>query len=247
MKRVTLLALLIGIAGSASAQTSPLTLVDHFRCYPFSPPQPSNQITVGLKDQFQPMSLFTQTITRTEFCNPVQKTVNGVVTPILNANHHFVMYAVAIPTPGYDATISNQFGTQDLVIAGPMIMAVPAGEGQPPSLPSADLDHYECYSATTRELFNTIQVKLQDAFTTETVTVLSVAFFCNPTVKTHNGTTIIQHLATHLTCYATSRSSYPGRTVDAQDQFFAVHMLVQSPDMLCVPTLKLSWQQNIPE
>lgn len=245
MKYVTLLALLIAATISAIAQTSPLTLVDHFRCYPF-PQQPGQAITVGLSDQFTPnMFHITLAITPTEFCNPVQKTVNGTVTPILDPNHHFVMYTFATPTTGYEATISNQFGTQKLAMGGPTIMAVPAGLS--PLLPSADLDHYGCYSAQAETQFNPIQVTLQDAFITETVTVLAPVLFCNPTVKNHNGLTGIQHPDTHLTCYSTSPSGYQGGTVNTTDQFFTATYPIQPPGLLCLPTLKLSWQVGISE
>ena len=249
MKHVALLTILIAMTGSAIAQPSPLTLVDHFRCYPF-PQQPGSPITVGLKDQFQiPFNLspFTLSITPKEFCNPVQKTVNGVVTPILSANHHFVMYVVAIPTTGYEATISNQFGTQTLAMGGPTIMAVPAGAGQPPPPPPTDLDHYGCYSAQAITPFSPIQVALQDAFTSETVTVLYPVLFCNPTTKTHVGITGIQNPGTHLTCYATSPSSFLGGTVSTQDQFFTATYPIRPPDLLCLPTLKISWQVHVTE
>ena len=245
MKHITLLMILLAIACSASAQTSPLTLVDHFRCYPF-PPQPSDRITVGLSDQFTP-NIFhiTLSITPTEFCNPVQKTVNGTVTPILDPNHHFVMYAVAIPTTGYEATISNQFGTQQLALSGPTILAVPAGVS--PLLPSTDLDHYGCYSAQAETQFNPVLVTLQDAFITENVTVLAPVLFCNPTSKNHNGTTTIQHPDTHLTCYSTSPSITRGFTVNTTDQFFTSPYALLGPNLLCVPSLKLKWNVHITE
>jgi len=243
MKHVTLLMILLAIACSASAQTSPLALVDHFRCYPF-PPQPSDRITVGLSDQFTPNVFhITLSITPTEVCDPVQKTVNGTTTPILDPNHHFVTYAVAIPTTGYEATISNQFGTQNLALSGPTMIAVPAG--LTPLSPSIDLDHYACYSAQAETQFNSISVTLQDAFITENVTVLAPVLFCNPASKNHNGTTTIQHPDTHLTCYSTSLSSFQGGNVNTTDQFFTTAYPIRPPDLLCLPSLKLKWSVNI--
>jgi hypothetical protein len=246
MKHVTLWMILIAIACSASAQNSPLGLVDHFRCYPF-PQQPGGATMVWLSDQFTP-TLFhlSLSVTPAEFCNPVQKTVNGTVTPILDPNHHFVMYVVAIPTTGYEATISNQFGTQKLAMGGPTILAVPAG--LPPLAPSTDLDHYGCYSAQAETQFNPIQVTLQDSFITETITVVQPVFFCNPTIKNHNGTTTILHPDTHLTCYSTSPSNFQGGNVNTTDQFFlTAAYTIQAPGLLCVPSLKLSWQVGISE
>jgi len=240
MKQVTLLMILLAIACSASAQTSPLTLVDHFRCYPF-PPQQARQVVVGLQDQFGP-KLTNLTIGPLEFCNPVQKTVNGTITPILDPNHHFVMYSIALPQVLRQATISNQFGTQTLILTGASRSAVPAGLGQPPPPPSADLDHYECYFVQTQPPLNVV-VTLQDAFITETVTVLQPAQFCNPMVKTHNGAiTGIQNPSTHLTCYATSASGFSGGTVNTGDQFFPWNLPILAPDLLCLPSLKLSWK-----
>jgi hypothetical protein len=246
MKSVTLLALLIATTLSAMAQSSPLTLVDHFRCYRF-PQQPSQRTTVGLSDQFTPGQFhISLSIVPAAFCNPVQKTVNGTVTAILDPNHHFVMYGVAIPTTGYEATISNQFGTQKLAMGGPTSVAVPAGVS--PLLPSTDLDHYGCYEAQAETQFNPIQVTLQDTFITETITVVQPVLFCNPTHKNHNGVTDILHPDTHLTCYATSQSGFQGGTVTTTDQFFTTTTFpIQAPDLLCVPSLKLSWQVGISE
>ena len=244
MKYVTLLALLFATSISAMAQPSPLTLVDHFRCYPF-PQQQAQAKRVGMSDQFTPNTFrITLSITPAKFCDPVQKTVNGAVTPILDPNHHFVMYAVTVPTPGYDATISNQFGTQDLALSGPTILAVPAG--LTPLSPSADLDHYECYAAQLlNQQFNSPLVTLQDAFITEDVTVILPVLFCNPMIKSFNGLTTIQHPDTHLTCYSTSPAHAQSGNVNTTDQFFTKAYPIETPDWLCVPSLKLKWNVHI--
>jgi hypothetical protein len=239
---VSLLILLTACTGAANAQ-APLSAVDHFRCYPF-PAQSTNQVVVKLQDQFTTTPLTAVQITPLEFCNPVQKTrADGTTTPILNPNHHFVMYRIALPSVLRQATISNQFGNnQVLTLLAPTVLAVPAAI--PPLTVSPDLDHYECY-AVQAQPFNLINIPvgLQDAFLTETVTVLQPALFCNPTVKSHGSVnTVIQHPLSHLTCYTTSASVFTGGTVNTTDQFFALTLAVGRPDLLCVPSLKLSWQ-----
>lgn len=244
VRYATLLVMVIGIASMASAQTY---VLDHFRCYPFTPqPQPGTSAMVWLFDPLTALSNLTLSVIPYEFCNRVQKTVNGLVTPVVNANHHFVMYSIVTPATISlpRATINNQFGDQAIALHGGATMLVPAGQGQPTPPPSADLDHYECYFVDTPPPLN-IQVTLLDDFTSDTVTVLSAAYFCNPVVKTHGSTqTIIQHPLVHLACYWTSPSAFPGRTIDTLDQFSPLTIPVKSPDLLCVPSSVKTWINN---
>lgn len=244
VKYITLLAILIAVASPASAQQA---VVDHFRCYSF-PLQPTTRIRVGMQDIFPPGLQTTLQITPGSFCNAVQKTVNGVVTPIVNPNHHFVLYATPVPTTGFEVTVSNQFGTQFMAISAPS-MLVPAGIL--PLLPSPDLDHYRCYGGQQISVFTPRVVTLQDSFITETVTVLQPVMFCNPMTKTHNGgVTGIQHPDVHLTCFQTSKSIFPGGSVNLQDQFLTElvnpeNYPIRPPDMLCVPSLLVSWSVGV--
>jgi hypothetical protein len=81
--------------------------LDHFNCYTVSD-GPAIKVPVVLTDQW-----FTSThkVARPKlFCNPVQKTHNGVVTPIIHPNDHLTCYAIT-PVPfSKDVILHNQFG-----------------------------------------------------------------------------------------------------------------------------------------
>ena len=141
--------------------------------------------------------------------------------------------------------VSNQFGQQTLSVADARILAVPTGKGIPPVVappPPTDLDHYKCYAASGPTLVNVL-ANLKDQFTSENVTVLRPVIFCNPVRKSHNGVaTGILHPNIHLTCYTTSTSAFPGIAINIRNQFGVFNALgVRQPDLLCVPSLKLTW------
>jgi hypothetical protein len=81
--------------------------LDHFNCYVVSDAPPVN-VTVGLSDQW---FASTHKIGKPKlFCNPVQKTHNGVVTPITHPNDHLTCYMMK-PVPfDKDVQLHNQFG-----------------------------------------------------------------------------------------------------------------------------------------
>jgi hypothetical protein len=130
MKRgllTTMMLALIVFSGSALAQVA---TVDHFRCY-LVPATTALPVTVQLQDQFDAPNLFENInrLTTEHFCNPVEKIVNGVITPIVNPNHHLTMYQIN-PQSVINRTVvvHNQFGTQTLSVAAPEILAVPTGK-----------------------------------------------------------------------------------------------------------------------
>ncbi len=250
MKKYALLfLLLIAFTGIMSAQTP---VLDHFRCY-LVPTAPTLAVSVRLQDQFDsPTGLFENitSLVAVRFCNPDRKVVNGVVTPIVNPAHHLTMYVInQQPVVSRTAVISNQFGTQNLVLADARFLLVPTGKGVPPNpapSPSTDLDHYKCYAASGANL-NRGNVALSDQFIAETITVLQPVLFCNPVLKIHgNVTTPILHPSAHLTCYATSASHFTGVTVNTRNQFSVAALAVRQPDLLCVPSTKLSWAVTAP-
>jgi len=246
---ITVLALTAAFSGSALAQVLPPPVVDHFRCY-IVPVSPVLAVAVKLQDQFDAAVPLVENINQLRiehFCNPVQKTTaSGAVTPIVNVNHHLTMFAIN-PQVAIARTVvvSNQFGQQTLSVADARVLAVPTGKGIPPVAappPPTDLDHYKCYAASGPALLNVV-VNLKDQFLSENVRVLQPVRFCNPVRKNHNGViTGILHPNVHLTCYTTSTSQFPGTSINIQNQFGLFNALgVRPPDLLCVPSLKLSW------
>src|SRR5215831_14423893 len=146
------LALLVAaapVAVSAAGQSpkSPATnlKLDHFWCYIVSSQTPQkNSIEVTLEDQFQ-----TTTVDVGEplqFCNPVQKTIAGVVTQIVDLTDHLTMYRLLTAAPLSTAatfTATNQFGSTRFTIDKATAIMVPT---QKNTLAFPDkLDHYLCY------------------------------------------------------------------------------------------------------
>ena len=103
--------------------------LDHFKCYQTTGDLPQS-VFVLLRDQFdtgdRPIKPIQQIQAR-QFCNPVQKTHNGVKTIIQNVNTHLELYSIQTadePVPPY-AVVNNQFGEQVLNIRKPFGLAVP--------------------------------------------------------------------------------------------------------------------------
>lgn len=249
---IALLALTAMFSGSALAQLPPEQRVDHFRCY-IVPQSPLISVTAQLSDQFDVAASMVENINQlviTRFCNPAQKTLlSGVVTPIVNVNHHLTLFTINTqPIVLRQVVVKNQFGQQVLTTADAKILAVPTGKALPPALPpppSTDLDHYKCYTASGNAV--NVVVNLKDQFLSERTTVLRPVLFCNPVKKVHGTHSVgILNPDVHLTCYATSASNFLGTSINIHNQFIGLNnMAVRQPDMMCVPSLKLSWAVEV--
>lgn len=172
--------------------------------------------------------------------------MNGVISPNFNPTHHLLIYQINPQTPvTRTVTVRNQFGTQTLTTTAATTLAVPTGKSLPPTAPPPPatdcFDHYKCYTATGPTLANTVAT-LTDQFRTDTVQVMQPVSFCNPVEKIRNGvTTPITKPTVHLVCYATSVVTF-STTINIKNQFVTMNnMVVHNPDLLCVPSLKLSF------
>jgi len=103
-----------------------------------------------------------------------------------------------------------------------------------------DLDHFKCYK-TDRKPVNMI-VGLADQFGPEPqVKVAKPRLFCNPVAKRHDGqVTEIADPMAHLTCYQIDGhgDKWDVRTVN---QFGFQTLEVKNSELLCVPSLKMSF------
>ena len=157
-------------------------------------------IPLTLIDQFESQDVLAQ-VAR-EFCNPVTKIHNGVLTGITNPASHLTFYSIIAPQ-GPDPTrivdVQNQFGPQTLTVTNPILLGVPSQKDTEP--PPSGLDHFKCYQATGNPV-NAV-VDLIDQFHFEPgVAVLNPDWFCNPTEKIHNGQDFpITDPVDHLVCY----------------------------------------------
>src|SRR5262245_46211443 len=179
--------------------------LDHFWCYIVSSQTPEDSIEVTLEDQFQNTTV--EVGEPLQFCNPVQKTIGGVVTQIVDLTNHLTMYNLLTAAPLSTAatfTATNQFGSTQFTVDKATAIMVPT---QKNTLAFPDkLDHYLCYPVSGQSVEQV--ASLTDQFQTRNVIVARPAFFCNPVQKTllDGTTTRIQNKAAHLTCYNTRTS-----------------------------------------
>jgi hypothetical protein len=103
--------------------------LDHFQCYRAygaSLTSRVKQTTVQLRDQFHTDPETVKLLRPVAFCNPVEKTHDGVVTPIAHPDDHLVCYAFAPTTFTGGALARNQFGSGPIPLAGADILCVPS-------------------------------------------------------------------------------------------------------------------------
>jgi len=104
---------LLAVPSAKDSQPPPENL-DHFKCYR-TYGRPKN-VVLTLSDQFQQDT--TATLLRPiEFCNPVEKTHDGVTTPIKNPKAHLLCYTIT-PTTTFTggARVLNQFNPNGLTL-----------------------------------------------------------------------------------------------------------------------------------
>ena len=234
---ISLLALLgLSLAGgSAQAQIQP----NHYKVY-ITAEQPLVNLTVLLIDQFTTPTdnpLFVvERLTR--FANPVSK--NGEFVPDTTA--HLTWWEIRGKELGRQVVVDNQFGEQVLITGDARYLLAPAlkDPANSPGLPIRN--HYKCYDAIGAppgSAAGGIQVRLDDQFGTETVTVDSVEIFCNPVDKNHAGKDFpIVDPLDHLVCY---RILPPENLMEHHlliDQFGPWRLTAVQPIWLCVPSLK---------
>jgi hypothetical protein len=212
---------------------------DHFKCYVANELENEKPFPIDLEDQFgeQPGVLVHNA---GWFCNPTAKLIDDDVTPIFEPNNHLTFYPISKkdPEPRRLVTVENQFGTQELVLTAPRLVAVPTQKDELP--PAQFISHFLCYEARAPAIH--VTVTLRDQFQEEDVDVLGATFFCNPAAKTVDEVTIgPQPDEDHLTCYkfAPSRNPDTPAFVDISNQFEEDTLKIGPSQYLCLPSEKL--------
>ncbi len=104
------------------------------------------------------------------------------------------------------------------------------------SPPAAALDHFKCYEAEGDDVV--VTVDLEDQFGVELqVLVGEPKLFCNPVDKNGEG---ISNPTVHLTCYEIEDKEGEERVVEVDNQFGVQTLKVEEPELLCVPSEKIS-------
>jgi hypothetical protein len=206
---------------------------------------------VQLVDQF---GTFNVTVGEaTSFGNPVQKIYNDDVTPIADENRHYTLYELDYGEEepmldSWQVTVKNQFQDNvELTVVGPYYLAVPTtkeGHEEP-----VCLNHFLVYEVIGIE-FHEVGVNLEDQFTEEDVVVWGPYYFANPVQKTIVETGDVAEIEDpdlHWVLYDIWDEDAPsiGKSVDIVNQFGNQTLDLTYPELLAVPSEKISWEQPL--
>ncbi|MBV8464193.1 MAG: hypothetical protein JO368_12925 [Acidimicrobiales bacterium] len=166
----TLAAGLTAPAASATSSAPP----QHYLCYVASAKKgftvPPGIILInpiapnGVKPTVGPANLL---------CNPALKIIPGATFPITNPTWHFLGFKITATQASATLTVSNQFGTGNVITGNPNELLVPSWKSltgppnQPVSAPPGE-DHYTCYPvklAKGSKFTPPSAVSVQDEFT----------------------------------------------------------------------------------
>jgi len=179
------------------------------------------------------------------FGNPVEKVHGDVVTPIGDKDHHLTFYTLEYEgePQSWQVMVNNQFqDDQWLTVFGPVALAVPTQKGDHEA--PVCLDHFLVY-AVVYEPFPEVGVFLSDQFTGEDVVVWEPLYFANPVTKEHDGVvTDIKNPDEHLVFYRIEGESF-STTVQTANQFGEWTLGLTDPELLAVPSQKISWDQPL--
>ena len=241
-------AVAMSMAAVPAANATPLSAVDHFKCYkavePTVPPAPGIPAAVRLSDQFGNANLQVGRVVR--LCNPVRKLHDGRVFEIRHPDLHLVCYAIQQNVPR-QVQVRNQFGQRRLNVTRANRLCLPSYKNETPQgqelEPLANLDHYKCYQATEPPPIAPgipPVVGLTDQFGARNVQVGRASTLCNPTRKGHDGViTPVRFPDVHLTCFKIRQPGIqPAIDVFVINQFQRRDLEVTTPVELCLPSRK---------
>jgi len=225
--------------------------LDHFTCYWMNPEtSPYIGEVVSLEDQFGAVNATVEYAQA--FGNPAEKWHGPVLTRISNPDHHLTVYDISYPESKepqmWQVVVDNQFGTQNLIVFGPVMLAVPTqkvapgGHGSP-----VGLDHFLLYTVFGGSSVN-VTVGLSDQFGHDgEVLVLEPIAFANPVQKTHDGNvTEIVNPEARLVFYSIAGEIVPYPQVKVVNQFGAQTLNISGPGFLAVPSEKLYYEPMNP-
>jgi len=240
---------------TASFEPTPL---DHFRAYGFSPsgtPEawPYVGEVVDLEDQFG-------SITATVgfglgLSNPVGKVHDGVTTVVSNEDGHLMAYGLEYEDEPqwWRVTVNNQFGTQELTVAGPISLTIPTQKIEPGGHEAPEgLNCFLSYTVIDPPSVE-VRVDLSDQFRDEqNVLVTQALSFANPVKITHDGeVTEVVNPHAHMVSYWTlaEEVSMEQHEVVISNQFGEYTLNVMEADaiegregVLAVPSEKIDWE-----
>lgn len=222
--------------------------VDHYKCYGIKPRERFRRRSVVLSDQFEDEKA---TVVRPlTLCAPVRKNDGRLLRPTAHLECYSITSTSDRPKkPEVEVTVTNQFGTAQLVVLGPKTLCLPTLKKKVrklvprPPPPAGSLtaltDHFKCYGVRTKSAFAQRTVSLDDQFETERAQVLRPVLLCPPAEK---NAVKLRDSTTHMVCYTIQdrvrKEKAGGRLVVVRNQFGVETLAVQKPQLLCVPSTK---------
>ena len=146
----------------------------------------------------------------------------------------------------WQVVVKNQFGeNQELTVVGPVALAVPTQKGDHEA-PEC-LNHYlvyDAYGPLVKE-----DVLLTDQFTADNVTVYEPWYFATPVQKTIVDSGEVTEIEDrdphgHLVFYWIDGCPIEKR-VEIDNQFGQQTLDLTNPELLAVPSQKISWEQPL--
>jgi len=212
--------------------------IDHYKLY-------ENDGTVvtrllRLKDQFGEIWLDNEPLFMEKFATPVMK--NG--EEMCDTLAHQSWWRFDRPQPPRLVQIQNQFHTTEWFVGDARYLVLPALKNEPTGLPLPELNHYLCYEAWGDSIG--VGVHLVDQFGEVFVGIALPRLFCNPCQKeTEDGLVwpIIDRRA-HMACYLFDRPLPYSIQAFMRDQFWEGPVFLFESRILCVPTMKLWWEEQ---
>ena len=165
---------------TANFEIAPL---DHFKCYWVDPAGGPPEEVVSLEDQFVE-DLVAEVRYADLFCNPTEKMHGSVTTPISNPEGHLTIYDLEFEEEPVTkrVEVTNQFGTQNLTVHGPVKLAVPTQKVEAGShLPCVDFEDL---------IVDTVYV-VTDTFTDSGATITVKQFQYTGGTWTSDGTAMV--------------------------------------------------------
>ena len=233
-------------AKDMAAKTWILAALDHFKCYSVQTRDGIDEDrenrdfehgrrVVTLTDQFGSSQVVVGD--PTILCNPADKNGSGIVTPTA----HLAGYRIESMSESKErlVEVKNQFGTENLTVEDPAILAEPASKALPGQVLGPvpiTLNNFECYNVKGSALRPAKVVTLKDEFGTDRVTVKRPVLLCIPTQKNAEKIGPVPGPA-NLVCYTIQpREGMRNLVVQTRDQFGTQTLRVIRSELLCVPS-----------
>jgi hypothetical protein len=221
---------------TATPTPAPGDSVDHYKVYSVQTPA-MLPLPVHLQDQFGagPVDL----TSLGKLGAPVSKAIapNPPSGVLLRSFEHLAWYEFFEPRSPLFARVKNQFTSENKgalwTVGDGHFLLVPATKDVQGAIELGQ--HWKCYDAAT-QFEPDVTVNLQDQFHSEPNVVVGPGrYLCNPVEKNFEGPPPFPE--DHLACYDIIDPPL-GEPHFIEDQFGAHDVFVETPELLCLPSLK---------